>query len=132
MSNINHHEISNDTLFSTVFEAVFEALDGFDVDSDIIAKGCAEVARTIRERSQYERQNYYHNVSAMIEHLRHDPDLRYLHNHQWSELETLAYDTLPTTSYDSSSQRAVIGNHCFVIEHLSKVKPIEVVYYSTK
>ena len=83
-------KISNDELFTMVFDILFHELDSCDVNADIIARGCADLARTIRERSQYERRNYYHNISEMVEHLRHDPDLK-LDNNDWLEFEQAAY-----------------------------------------
>ncbi len=126
-------KISNSELFSRVFKTLFHELDGFNVDADIIARGCADLARTIRERSQYERRNYYHNVSDMIEHLRHDPDLK-LTNEDWIEFEQCSYlAAVPITGADNEiqSNRFIIAGTCFIVTRLDKtIKPLELVYYS--
>ena len=128
-------KISNNNLSNTVFDILFFELDQYDVDAEIIAKSCADLARTIRERSQYERRNYYHNVSDIVGHLRHDPDLN-LSQQDWLDFENSAYASLPITGFPTSeitTNRFIVSDTCFVITRLDrKNKPLELVYYSTK
>ncbi len=124
-------KISNDNLSNTVFDILFFELDQYDVDADIIARGCADLARTIRERSQYERRNYYHNISEMIGHLRCDPDLKF-NQDDWNEFEQCGYlAAVPVDFEELQSNRFVIGGYCFIVTNLDrKNKPLELVYYS--
>lgn len=126
-------KISNGELFTMVFDILFHELDACDVDADVIARGCADLARTIRERSQYERRNYYHTISEMVEHLRHDPDLK-LDNNDWLEFESCAYvSNYPNNELLETlhNNRFVIAGTCFIVTRLDrKNKPFELVYYS--
>lgn len=124
-------KISNEQLFSKVFDILFFELDQYNVDANAIAKGCADLARTIRERSQYERRNYYHNISEMIGHLRHDPDLKFT-NDDWQEFEQCGYlATVGSDFNELQSNRFVIGGYCFIVTNLDRQnKPLELVYYS--
>jgi hypothetical protein len=128
-------KISNANLSNTVFDILFFELDQYDVDAEIIAKGCADLARTIRERSQYERRNYYHNVSDIVGHLRCDPDLK-LTDTDWLEFEQCSDASMPIIGFPTSeitTNRFIVSDTCFVITRLDrKNKPLELVYYSTK